>query len=58
MRIAQGKKPNEAEESKEIILVWPDLVNIESVQRNAVIIGSVVYHTAMRDEKLPRKLDR
>ena len=36
----------------------PDLVNIESVQRNAVIIGSVVYHTAMRDEKLPRKMDR
>ena len=36
----------------------PDLVKFESVQRNAVIIGSVVYHTAMRDEKLPRKMDR
>ncbi len=30
------------------------LVNIESVQRNAAIIASVVYHTAMRDEMLPR----
>lgn len=30
------------------------LVNIESVRRNAAIIASVVYHTAMRDEMLPR----
>lgn len=30
------------------------LVNNESVQRNAAIIASVVYHTAMRDEMLPR----
>ncbi len=33
----------------------PAMVNIESVKRNAAIIASVVYHTAMRDEKLPRK---
>ena len=31
------------------------LVNIESVQRNAAIIASVVYHTAIRDEMLPRE---
>jgi len=31
------------------------LVNIESVRRNATIIASVVYHTAMRDEMLPRE---
>ena len=31
------------------------LVNIESVQQNAAIIASVVYHTAMRNEMLPRE---
>ena len=33
----------------------PSLVNIDSVKRNAAIIASVVYHTAMRDELLPRE---
>lgn len=30
-RIAQGLKPNEAEDSKEKVLVWPDLVYIEFI---------------------------
>ncbi|MCA9408336.1 MAG: hypothetical protein KC733_06580, partial [Candidatus Omnitrophica bacterium] len=30
-RIAQGKLPNEAEDAKEKILVWPDLVYIEFI---------------------------
>lgn len=33
----------------------PTLVDVASVQRNAAIIASLVYHTAMRDEMLPRK---
>ena len=33
----------------------PSVVNIDSVKRNAAIIASVVYHTAMRDELLPRE---
>ena len=32
-----------------------DLVTKESLQRNAAIIATFVYHTAMRDELLPRK---
>jgi len=39
MRIAQGKKPNEAEESKEKVLVWPDLVYIEFI---ALILCTVL----------------
>lgn len=32
-----------------------DLVNLESANRNTAIIATVVYQTAMLDEKLPRK---
>lgn len=38
-RIAEGKKPNEAEDAKEKILVWPDLVYIEFI---ALILCSVL----------------
>ncbi len=31
IRIAEGKRPNEAEDAKEKILVWPDLVFIEFI---------------------------
>jgi hypothetical protein len=37
--IAEGKKPNEAEESKEKVLVWPDLVYIEFI---ALILCTVL----------------
>ena len=33
----------------------PSLIDFESVRRNAAIIAGVVYHTAMRDAKLPRQ---
>lgn len=39
IRIAEGKKPNEAGESKEKILVWPDLVYIEFI---ALILCTVL----------------
>ena len=32
-----------------------DTIPIEDVKKNAVIIASFVYHTAMLDERLPRK---
>jgi len=38
-RIAEGKKPNEAEDSKEKVLVWPDLVYIEFI---ALILCTVL----------------
>lgn len=38
-RIAAGQKPNEAEDAKEKILVWPDLVYIEFI---ALILCSVL----------------
>lgn len=33
----------------------PTLVNIESAKRNAAVIATVIYETAMLDENLPRK---
>jgi len=38
-RIAEGKEPNEAEDSKEKVLVWPDLVYIEFI---ALILCTVL----------------
>ncbi len=32
-----------------------EAVNPEDVKINSVIVASFAYHTAMRDEKLPRK---
>ena len=32
----------------------PSLLDFDSVRRNAAIIAGVVYHTAMRDDRLPR----
>jgi len=39
LRIAEGKAPNEAEDSKEKVLVWPDLVYVEFI---ALILCTVL----------------
>ncbi|MBC8344712.1 MAG: M20/M25/M40 family metallo-hydrolase [Candidatus Marinimicrobia bacterium] len=36
-------------------LDYYDTIPIEDIQKNAVIVASFVYHTAMLDERLPRK---
>ena len=33
-----------------------DTIPIEDIKKNAVIVASFVYHTAMLEERLPRKL--
>lgn len=37
-------------------LDYPDLIDEGTLKRNAAIIASVVYHVAMREELLPRKV--
>jgi carboxypeptidase Q len=32
-----------------------DTIPIDDIKKNAVILASFVYHTAMLDERLPRK---
>jgi hypothetical protein len=32
-----------------------ELVNEEAIKQNAVIMASLIYHAATRDELLPRK---
>ena len=39
----------------EVIVAAEDNEIVEDVKKNAVIIASFVYHTAMLDERLPRK---
>ena len=36
-------------------LDYYDTIPIEDIQKNAVIVAAFVYHTAMLDERLPRK---
>ena len=43
MRIAKGKGPNEAEDAREKVLVWPDLVYIELIAMIGITILLLVW---------------
>jgi len=57
LRISEGKKPIEAEDSKEKVLVWPDLVYIEFIAlilcTVLLIVWSILLHAPLEEPANP-----